>query len=296
MRTDSTAERTDRSTGAREIAEFVDVDGDRVYAVQHLPPENLSPNAGLVICSPFFAEFPRNYRREVLLARRLAGLGVAAARFHYRGVGNSTGDPALLRLERLVEDIHAVTERLVERSGAVSVGYHATRLAALAAGAAASGDKAPLSLWDPVVSGEKYFNEVLRTRMAQALHDQELGVSAGALRSQLAEGEAVDVLGHSLHSGFYDSMIGVELPEVIGAAPREVLIVEFGRGRKAVDRWIERLVEHGSHPVRVPTSEGESWWVANRRADYFVAEERRPLTHEVLEAAVAWIEQLGWQR
>ena len=242
MRTDSTAERTDRSTGAREIAEFVDVDGDRVYAVQHLPPENLSPNAGLVICSPFFAEFPRNYRREVLLARRLAGLGVAAARFHYRGVGNSTGDPALLRLERLVEDIHAVTERLVERSGAVSVGYHATRLAALAAGAAASGDKAPLSLWDPVVSGEKYF------------------------------------------------------PEVIGAAPREVLIVEFGRGRKAVDRWIERLVEHGSHPVRVPTSEGESWWVANRRADYFVAEERRPLTHEVLEAAVAWIEQLGWQR
>ena len=287
------ARRTDPVTGCSEIAEFVGLGTDELYAVHHLPQSG-SATAVVIVCSPFFAEFPRNYRREVLLGRHLAARGVAVTRFHHRGVGNSTGDAALITLERLVEDARRVSEAAIEHSGAESLAFHGTRLAALTAAASASADKAGLSLWDPAVKGARYFNELLRTRMAQAVHDDEAELSAGALRSQLSEGVPMDVLGHSLHPAFYESLHEAELPALIGEDPRDLLIVQFGRDRKEIARLIETVEGRGGRSDLVTTSETESWWIANRRADYFVAEERRPLTGEVLGATERWLEQIRW--
>ncbi|MDH3499511.1 MAG: hypothetical protein OEM97_05275 [Acidimicrobiia bacterium] len=286
-------QRVDPSTGCVELAEFIDVGQDLVYTVHHLPPSSRAGHS-LVMCSPFFAEFPRNYRREVLVARRLAERGVAVTRFHHRGVGNSTGDAALMGLDRLIEDARRVAAVAAETSGAHSLAFHGTRLAGFTAAAAAIGAQMPVSLWEPVVRGSKYFNEVLRTRMVQAVHDGETDVSAGSLRHELTSGAPVDVLGHSLHPELYTSLHDQTLDELLGPPAREILVVEFGRKRKDVGRMIERALEQGLTATLAVSTESESWWVANRRADYFVAEERRQLTGEVVRTMDAWFEKLGW--
>lgn len=289
----TSAEWVDRATGCREVAEFVTIGADQVYVVHHLPASGTVDGA-MVICSPFFAEFGRNYRREVLLARDLARHGVAAARFHHRGIGNSTGDAALLTLERMLEDVRRVAEAIVHRSDARSLGFHGTRLAALTAAAAASGEKAPVTMWEPAISGSRYFNELFRTRMAQAVHDGETGLTAQRLRDELADGAGVDVLGHSLHPGFYASMAERTLSGELGPDGADALVVEFGRRQKALDEVLDGLQAAGVRTLRILASESESWWVANHRADYFVAEEQRTLTWEVLAAARDWVRGLGW--
>jgi hypothetical protein len=170
---------------------------------------------------------------------------------------------------------------------------HGTRLAAFtAAGAAEDG---AVSLWEPVTSGTRYFNEVFRTRMVQAVHDEEQ-LKASDLRAVLEAGASVDVLGHSVHPQLYLSLHDATLDEVMGSAIRDLLVVQFGRTgelRKEYRALMERAHHQEIHASSTTTSESESWWIANRRADYFVAEERRDLTTELIDAMADWIEQLG---
>ncbi len=77
------------ATGITEAAEFFGPPGERMLGLAHLPT---SAASGVLVCSSIQAEFAKNYRREVLLARALARQGRAVGRFHYRGTGNSDGD------------------------------------------------------------------------------------------------------------------------------------------------------------------------------------------------------------
>src|SRR5215469_15071329 len=61
-------------------------------------------SVGAVICSPLWAEQMKNYRREVLLGRALAARGFVCARFHYRGVGHSRGDPQAIDISSMTDD------------------------------------------------------------------------------------------------------------------------------------------------------------------------------------------------
>jgi alpha/beta superfamily hydrolase len=279
------------TTGVIERAEFVDVGDDRVYV--HLTvPKTGHAGTAVVVCSPYFAEFPRNYRREVLLARHLARSGVAVARLHHRGFGNSTGDPASVNLDRLIEDARTVAAYAKTQTSADRLVYHGTRLASfVAVGSAGHADA--VSLWEPVVRSAKYFNEVFRTRMVQALHDDDAQTTVGELRAALVDGGQVDVLGHSLHHEMYRSLRDLDLDAGVEDVAA-VSITEFGRVRKDVVRLITAFEKRDVVVRHAVSEESESWWVANRRADYFVAEERRPLTRLVLAEMADWLAERGW--
>ena len=285
------ATRVDSDTGLIERAEFIEVGDDQLYTHVAIPKSGTAETA-VVVCSPYFAEFPRNYRREVLLARRLADTGVAVARFHHRGLGNSSGDPAAVGLDHLIEDARAVAAHTAALTDARRVVYHGTRLASFVALGSAMGVDG-VSLWEPVVRTAKYFNEVFRTRMVQALHDEDEQPTAGQLRSTLLDGGQVDVLGHSLHHEMYRTLRDLELDAGVEDLAA-VSVVEFGRERKDVARLLKAFEKRDIPRRHAVCEEGESWWVANRRADYFVAEERRPLTELVLAEMVTWLGDRGW--
>ena len=73
--------------GCCERPAFVGPTGGAVFACLHLPSK--PARRMVLLCSSVAAEWKFNYRREVLLARRLATLGVAAVRLHYLGTGHS---------------------------------------------------------------------------------------------------------------------------------------------------------------------------------------------------------------
>lgn len=218
------------TTGLVEEAGFLGADGERAFAVRHLPPGPAA--AGLVICPPAFAEFEKNYRREVPLARRLAARGIAVQRFHYRGTGHS--DDADPTFDTMREDALQAARALVDRAGVEVVAFMGTRLGALpAAAAAAELPGGPVALWEPVVSPESYFREILRyRRLVDVRKGQEAPAGPGSLADELAEGGWAEVVGYQLGKALYDSMLKRALRRELGTDPRPVLVVQFGQPQR----------------------------------------------------------------
>ncbi|GGJ30380.1 alpha/beta hydrolase family protein [Deinococcus roseus] len=86
------------------------VGGQKIHGMLHLP-DTPRPEAGfpsVVFLHGFTGSRSEHHRLFVLLARRLAQLGVAALRFDYRGNGDSEGDFSEMTVTRNVEDaVHA---------------------------------------------------------------------------------------------------------------------------------------------------------------------------------------------
>jgi len=85
-------------------------------------------SVGVVVCSPLWAEQMKNYRREVLLGRALAVQGFVCARFHYRGVGNSGGNPSALDVPSMTDDALIVAEHIRSEFGVTNLVFVGTRL------------------------------------------------------------------------------------------------------------------------------------------------------------------------
>src|SRR5688500_12781422 len=118
------AVRIDAAERFREEIEFLGTE-ERLFSCRHVSLEH--PRAGLLICSPISADFMANYQREVLLARMLAKRGFAVQRFHYRGTGNSDGDPAEVTFGRLCEDAVQAKDELARATGVSTIALLGTR-------------------------------------------------------------------------------------------------------------------------------------------------------------------------
>ncbi len=89
-------------------------EGGALFGVHHQTPSD--SEIGVVFVPPFLMEFQRNYRRDVLLARALAVVGVPFLRFSYRGQGHSGGETKTLGFEAAVVDTLTAIERLRSRA------------------------------------------------------------------------------------------------------------------------------------------------------------------------------------
>jgi pimeloyl-ACP methyl ester carboxylesterase len=191
--------RTDERTGVRERVGFLGRPPDQLFAALYEPPA--PARAAVVICPSILADLTHNYRREVALSRALAARGVAAARFHYRGTGNSHGEPSAVTFETLVDDARTAAALLGSRSRCRAA-FLGTRVGALVA-AAAAGD-APLVLWEPVTDGTGYWREAFR---AQRIRDlTRTGRPGPDPERALADVGWTDLLGHRVHDALYRSL------------------------------------------------------------------------------------------
>ncbi len=118
---------------------------------------------GAVLCPPFGQEYLRSHRAFRQLASQLARSGVAAFRFDYFGTGDSAGASDAGSPRRWIQDIGAATDELKDMAQAGSLVLIGLRLgAALAARCAEErSDIRGLVLWDPVLRGDEYGEELL---------------------------------------------------------------------------------------------------------------------------------------
>jgi hypothetical protein len=190
----------------------------------------------VLVCSSAPADGPVDDLRLAQLGVRLARSGVAAQRFHHRGVPPSDGDPERLGFASLVDDARRALDLLRDRHPEVPVGVVAPRAGALVAArlvraedaVRADGDTVPLALWEPVVDPRA----ALERAAAHVDHERgTLGLFGWAVAGDLADGAAVRGLAAEL-----------------GDAPRPLLIVQTSPGselRPAYERLVARWRERG---------------------------------------------------
>jgi pimeloyl-ACP methyl ester carboxylesterase len=263
------ATRIDQATGIQEIAEFFESDSVNMFGFTHLPASTV--NGCVVVCSPLYAEYVRNYRREVVIGRRLAALGIAVQRFHYRGHGNSEGDTDHATFDTMRDDAMVAAERVIALTGTDRIAFFGTRFGSLiAASAAARFEGSPLVLWDPVLVASQYLRDVFRARRMQALNQGDAGGGGtDGLLEQLKLTGSAQVLGYTITRALYKSGLERTLENELGKASRRIFVLSLGNDPR-LDRGLAELVprwkREGLGVESRSIGQREAWWFTSGSA------------------------------
>jgi pimeloyl-ACP methyl ester carboxylesterase len=274
--------------GCRECPAFVGPSAGAVFACLHLPSQ---PARGMVVlCSSIGDEWKFNYRRETLLARRLAKLGVAAVRLHYLGPGHS--DDGEITFRWMVDDVDRVRDWACRQAGVEQVAYFGSRFGALVAAAAGRETRSPLACWNAPSTGTAYFRELFRIlRVGHLLRSGTLD-DMPAPENILRSGQPLDVLGYTLGPALYLSACTISFAVELGPPPRRVKLVEIGddhHKQQAVGHAVS-LGEQGLDVAASVVEDGRSWWFQGWFHDTdWRAEEHREVVGRLIEETAAWL-------
>jgi exosortase A-associated hydrolase 2 len=190
--------------------------GSRLFGLLHQPAQGQA-DVGVVMSHPFGEEKLWSHRVFVVFARTLAARGVPVLRFDYTGAGDSEGDTGQVDVDTWLDDLGAAVAALGERApgatriGLVGLRFGATLAAAFAERARARGDSpavlaAPLVLWDPVLDGEAYIQELLRINLSTQLAVYgKVRESREQMVERIRAGGTANVEGYEIGQGLLDS-------------------------------------------------------------------------------------------
>jgi pimeloyl-ACP methyl ester carboxylesterase len=137
--------------------------GHRLYGVYHAPASASKAATQVLVCPPFGQEAVRVHRLNRLLAEQLARQGMHVMRFDYHGTGESSGQDEDGSPSAWRDDILLAHEELSLRTRATRTVWFGARLGGtLAMMASALAQPAPhrLVLWEPVLDGHRYLQEL----------------------------------------------------------------------------------------------------------------------------------------
>ncbi len=130
----------------------------------YTPPASGKAEAVVVLCYPFGQEYMRAHRAFRQVALLLGRRGVGVLRFDYWATGDSAGDGRKVGLRRWVEDVRTAMAEARRRAQVERVRLGGLRLGSALAVLAAEGcpEVERLVLWDPVVRGSRFVEELSR--------------------------------------------------------------------------------------------------------------------------------------
>ncbi len=266
-----------------EVVRFDDA-GRLIFDVKPLAGSDVT----LVVASSLFAEFQRNYRREVLLSRRAAASGIRTIRFHYSGAGNSIGDHPRPDLASMTRDLLEIMEGIDGKI--VVVG---TRVGALAVARSRSQVDVPAVLWEPVIEGSRWVEEVIRSALAREI-GHGTGATADTVRAQWSDQGVAFVLGETVPRGIVDQVGATTLmEELAGAAP--IQVVQMARNDKVkpdVQRFVTAVGQRGMEAEVLAVVGRQTWWV-NEGGDLFRPLERDDATDRLVNGVVEFVKRVS---
>ncbi|MBK7905631.1 MAG: alpha/beta hydrolase [Gemmatimonadetes bacterium] len=249
----------------------------RLFGVLH-EPSAPSARTGFVLSHPFAEEKLWSHRVLVSFARALAVRGHPVLRFDYMGAGDSDGTTDQTSLETHLADLETAIAMLVQRMPTVErVGLVGLRLgASIAARIAESAGEpvaegtalarvrgAPLVLWDPVLDGAAYLQEVLRTNLsAQLATHGKVVETREAMVQRIRDGGTVNVDGYEIGPALFES---VSDPGLVGTAAKRhdgptlvVPVLPPGKPRKPQPA-LEALAAAYGRGTLLPVEEHQFW-------------------------------------
>jgi pimeloyl-ACP methyl ester carboxylesterase len=171
------------------------------------------------MCAPLGQEYLRAHRSMKHLADLLARAGINVLRFDYFGTGDSAGEMLDGDLAGWEADIETAIEELKDMSTAPRVGLVGLRLGATLAArvAARRDDVGPLVLWDPLVTGTHYLDELMTVEDHPEVYTKR--------RKPLVEPGRREVLGFVLSDELAAELRDIDLHAAVLSAPANTHIL-----------------------------------------------------------------------
>lgn len=150
---------------------FFGVPNRRMYGVLYKPNISNQRNFGWIFCAPFGVERSFSHRLFVDFARTLCQKGYPVLRFDYPGTGDSEGEFQDYSMEDWIAGLDLAILELRVRARVECKGLLGLRFGATLASIYAQRNQhfLQLILWEPVIRGEEYIEEIQRAICAQNL-------------------------------------------------------------------------------------------------------------------------------
>ena len=211
-----------------------------------------------VLCPPWGQEYLRAHRSMGRLARMLALAGWDTFRFDYYGTGDSAGDLVEATIAGWAKDIEWAIEEAGEMSGTGRVALIGLRVGAnLAASVAKRRGKQveALVLWDPVVRGREFLDEVhaLETTISGAPPLERTGKAGGGH----------EILGFALTAAMAAEIEALDLVSATDGLPARTLTL-VSQPTAAYDELVSALARHPGNPLSVEQYPGLPAWLDDR--------------------------------
>lgn len=131
-----------------------------LFGYYHEP--RVAPRGSVLLCQPWGIEYQYAHRTMRFLAKRLAQSGWHVLRFDYAGTGDSWGDTTAADLPTWLGDVGEAARELRVIAGIQTLGLAGLRLGGTLAAMALdyAGEVDRLVLWDPIVSGPAWVEEL----------------------------------------------------------------------------------------------------------------------------------------
>lgn len=144
---------------------FIGKNEKQLYGVVQEPAGNTFEDYAVLMCYPFGQEYMRSHRAFRQLSSMLSRKGIASLRFDYLGTGDSMGDQSDFTIEQACDDIKRAYKELKTLSAVDKIYVVGLRLGAAMAAMALGAEKGThhISLWDPVINGQAYCDELYRS-------------------------------------------------------------------------------------------------------------------------------------
>lgn len=215
-----------------------------LFGVLH-EPVNQKKRLGFVFVHPFAEEKLWTHRVYVNFARELASTGYPVLRFDIMGHGDSDGDFIETSIDTQLSDIQSALNTLKHKASYVTeFGLLGLRLGGTLA--AVSAEKVPdikkLILWDPVVDGSKYMQEMLRINLTtQTAVYKEIRHTREDLVQMMKVGKPVNIDGYEISYPFFEQASSINLAHDKKNFSGNCLIVQMSKKETGFNKDLDNL-------------------------------------------------------
>lgn len=250
---------------------FLGEDGRRHLIVQFACTEE--PRAHIVYVPPFGEEMNRCRAAVAEQARQFAVMGYSCTLVDYYGTGDSEGLLAEASLSLWHDNLRVTVEALLEESSAPVIlwGLRLGALIAMDFAAKTSNPVAHVILWQPVTSGQRYVNQLLRQRVAALVNSDRPPETTAQIRGRLEAGECVEVSGYLLGAKLLDDIERIDITAMSGICSGGIFWLENVENLQdalstASQKAVERL-RNRDHEVVVRTFMAPPIWQLHKREE-----------------------------
>lgn len=226
----------DNKTNSRE-AFFFGSGEDALYAMAHRPATD--NGQAVIFCAPFADDVQRSYRLTYNFGEKLAEAGYLALRFDYRGCGDSAGIHEETDLVTRLEDINRAIALVQDKYGVENLTLIGLRLGANLACMAVENNRTVkrLILWEPIISGEKYFYDCLRSNIvSQAFIYRKVIRNREQQLEGLRKGKPVNIDGYEVNRSLFEAGCRLDLRDQVAGISIPTLLVSIQAGQRPLSK------------------------------------------------------------
>jgi pimeloyl-ACP methyl ester carboxylesterase len=225
-----------------------------LFGAYHAPAASARARGAALLCPPWGQEYLVSHRILRRLAKRLSEKGYHVLRFDYYGTGDSAGDRDEGDLASWYGDAEMALEELRDMSGVEQVATFGVRLGAIMAWRLAMKrpDVRTTVLWDPVINGAQYINELVSAQQEVDRWNLGRSLPKGGVGSW-------HLLGFPMTRAMRESVEAVQLSEFGLRCETRLHLYYSDSGRD--HRVLQDALQRAGTPFHAETLEGQTPWL-----------------------------------